>query len=335
MIRDPGFRALTAVAVGGLFAALASAAEPRPLPIEDALREAEITQRVPLEFSPDGQWVAYTVQDPIRIEPPGDVRYEVIPRTGAGPEALGSDIWIVNVAGGQAQNLTEGRGTSWGPTWSPDGRSLAFFSDRDGFARVWIWDVATRGMRRVSDAILRSYFNFEVARWSPDGSRILAKLLPEGLTLEGVRDMTTGPLPASKKDPKGRADREGAPSGAAPEEPERSEAASSADKPDWVNVNRADLAAIEVATGAVRRLTTNLRPRGYWFSPDGSRVAFTDLTGWTRNTQQPNYDLVCRDARRRPDQSPRAKPQHGLRHLGQLVPRREVAGVRPVRSADP
>ena len=48
---------------------------------------------------------------------------------------------------------------------------------------------------------------------------------------------------------------------------------------------------LDVATGTATRLTKDLRPRGYGFSPDGSELFVTDITGWAENTQQPQYDL--------------------------------------------
>ena len=270
--------------------AAAQVSSARPLPVEDALKTAEITQRIPVQLSPDGRRVAFTVQYPERIEPTGDQRYQAIPRTSAGPEALGCDVWVADTDGGAAKNLTQGKGTSWGPVWSPDGRLLAFFSDRDGFSRVWLWDAATGSLRRVSDAIVRTYFNFEVLRWTSDGKRILAKVLPEGKTLEQVIDLTVGPRTEPSTKTAGptvtvfRFEGEG-------EKPKPTAEPPAAGQPGYANVNLADLALLDVSTGNVRRLTRGLRPRGYWFSPDGSELAFTDLQGWTENTQQPIYDL--------------------------------------------
>ncbi len=44
--------------------------------------------------------------------------------------ALG-DLWLMPI-GGTARRLTNDRFVEMHPTWSPDGRSLAFSSDRDG-----------------------------------------------------------------------------------------------------------------------------------------------------------------------------------------------------------
>src|SRR5206468_846287 len=61
------------------------------------------------------------------------------------------------------------------PAWSPDGKSLAYSSDRDGFMNIWVRDVQSgvdRQITRGSAAAMQ-------AAWSPDGSRI-AFSDPEG-----------------------------------------------------------------------------------------------------------------------------------------------------------
>ena len=55
--------------------------------------------------------------------------------------ALG-DLWLMPI-GGTARRLTNDRFVEMHPTWSPDGRSLAFSSDRDGTMDLWVRDLAS------------------------------------------------------------------------------------------------------------------------------------------------------------------------------------------------
>ena len=47
------------------------------------------------------------------------------------------DLFTVDLAG-NITRLTQGQGSNKDPCWSPDGRYLAFVSDRAGKWRVWI-----------------------------------------------------------------------------------------------------------------------------------------------------------------------------------------------------
>ena len=71
------------------------------------------------------------------------LRVTPIPTTSALP----FDIWVVNADGSDARNLTQGRLKRHdGPTWSPDGKRLAFAASPDGSERelqIFVLDVAT------------------------------------------------------------------------------------------------------------------------------------------------------------------------------------------------
>ena len=41
-----------------------------------------------------------------------------------------SDLYVIDLSSGAAQQLTNDRYADLQPTWSPDGRSIAFSSDR-------------------------------------------------------------------------------------------------------------------------------------------------------------------------------------------------------------
>src|ERR1700680_4461608 len=74
------------------------------------------------QISPDGQWVAYTVAT---IDQKANRRV--------------SRIWIAWIDGAHSPVAFTGDSTSsTSPRWSPDGRSLAFLSARDG-GRAQIW----------------------------------------------------------------------------------------------------------------------------------------------------------------------------------------------------
>jgi Tol biopolymer transport system component len=47
------------------------------------------------------------------------------------------EVYIVNVDGSGLRRLTSDPGNDGLPTWSPDGRTLAFVSDRSGQWEVW------------------------------------------------------------------------------------------------------------------------------------------------------------------------------------------------------
>jgi hypothetical protein len=111
---------------------------PQPLAVEDALGQRAFATRIPTDVSPDSRWIAFTLEDPSRRQIRGERRYQYHTRTGATVDADACDVCIVDTETGVSRNLTAGRGTSWGPAWSPDGRHLAFYSDRDGRARLWV-----------------------------------------------------------------------------------------------------------------------------------------------------------------------------------------------------
>jgi Tol biopolymer transport system component/imidazolonepropionase-like amidohydrolase len=80
--------------------------------------------------------------------------------------ALG-DLWLMPV-GGAARRLTSDPALDTAPAWSPDGRSLAYSSDRGGSMNIWIRDLddgTDRQVTRLAAAAMEP-------AWSPDASRL-------------------------------------------------------------------------------------------------------------------------------------------------------------------
>ena len=81
--------------------------------------------------------------------------------------ALG-DIYVQRVGGGISR-ITDGPHVDIDPDWSPDGKSLAYVSDRGGRMQIWIHDMATGDARLLPLEISDNSFS---PAWSPDGKKI-------------------------------------------------------------------------------------------------------------------------------------------------------------------
>lgn len=85
--------------------------------------------------------------------------------------ALG-DLWLMPIGpstalgtSGGARRLTEDPFVEMDPTWSPDGRSIAFSSDRDGGMDLWVRDIASGAEKKVASGATK-------ASWSHRGAEI-------------------------------------------------------------------------------------------------------------------------------------------------------------------
>jgi len=82
------------------------------------------------------------------------------------------DIYVVPVTGGPARAITTGPAFDSHPRFSPDGKAIAFTSDRSGIENVWLMDADGKNPRALTtekDAYVRS------AAWTPDGNYLVAR----------------------------------------------------------------------------------------------------------------------------------------------------------------
>jgi dipeptidyl aminopeptidase/acylaminoacyl peptidase len=139
------------LSLGVLLSSAAAAQSPRKLTLDDLYRLRDVSGP---EISPDGAWVAYTVSAPDTAKDKAD-----------------SDVWMVSWDGRRTLRLTTSKFSEHTPRWSPDGRYLAFLSDRDDpreVQQVWLLDRAGGEGQRVTDLPggVSEY------AWSPDGKRL-------------------------------------------------------------------------------------------------------------------------------------------------------------------
>lgn len=272
-------------------AALAEVQQARPLAVADVLDIRSFGEISPVVLSPDGKWIAYSVLDNRRTKSESS---DAFTRTGVISRSEG-DVWISNTESGQARNLTEARGANWQPSWSPNGRYLAFLSNRDGSgqAKVWVWDAIQDELRSVSNLPIRASRRDEIA-WMPDSSKLLVATVPQGLSVEEYVRSVLGPNETQKREKQAADGATVAVYEGKPITPGSSFA------PPPFNLDEYslhDLVLIDTASGQTEFVTRGKRIDRYLLSPDGSHVVyavperFYTAGSWQRVYSLFNVDL--------------------------------------------
>ncbi|MYH80464.1 S9 family peptidase [Candidatus Poribacteria bacterium] len=151
--------------------------EMNPLTLEDLLKFNTFVGRVPIVITNDGNWIAYNTQNREQYE--GGGGNSAYSKTGVMIEMAYGTIWVTNTRTDEHRNLTPNWGSSWAPRWSPQGTHLAFFSDRMGKPHLFIWNRESDDMQEFASETVRTFFGFEVSKWTPDGRFVLFKSISE------------------------------------------------------------------------------------------------------------------------------------------------------------
>ncbi|HKR15369.1 MAG TPA: protein kinase [Pyrinomonadaceae bacterium] len=85
------------------------------------------------------------------------------------PRHTQDDVVVVNRDGSNWRDLTNDKFFDRYPRWSPDGKRVAFVSDRAGRYEVWMLDAETTNLRQIT---FDSTGDTTFPLWSPDGARI-------------------------------------------------------------------------------------------------------------------------------------------------------------------
>ena len=132
------------------------ASSPKLLTPEASLNLRSISD---LQFSPDGNRLAFVVTEPAK------------------GERRARHIWIYEKQSGSIRQFTYSAKSDFLPRWSPDGKQLAFLSDRDEQQQVY----AMRADGGEASALTKGKRDVKNFAWSPDGKQI-AYLAPDAKT---------------------------------------------------------------------------------------------------------------------------------------------------------
>ena len=153
---------LALLAVGETAATGAADGSEHPFSVHDMVTMERLGSPQP---SPDGRWIVFTRRT---------YDWE--------SDRTATNLWVVSIEGGQPRRLTASRAHDTGPRWSPDGKTIAFISNRGGSSQIWT--IAPGG----GEATQRTDLPVDVGnvQWSPDGARFAftAEVYPDCPDLE-------------------------------------------------------------------------------------------------------------------------------------------------------
>src|SRR6266850_3507377 len=112
-----------------------------------------------LQFSPDGNRLAFVVTEPAK------------------GERRARHIWIYEKLSASLRQFTYSAKSDFLPRWSPDGKQLAFLSDREDQQQIY----AMRANGGEASALTKGKRGVQNFAWSPDGKQI-AFLAPDAKT---------------------------------------------------------------------------------------------------------------------------------------------------------
>jgi dipeptidyl aminopeptidase/acylaminoacyl peptidase len=104
-----------------------------------------------LQLSPGGRMIAMVVSEPAK------------------PSGQRRNIWIYDSAARSLKQFTASPKADTRPRWSPDGRTLAFLSNREGVNQVYLIPLAGGEARPLTE----SKTGIDFFDWSPDGKRLV------------------------------------------------------------------------------------------------------------------------------------------------------------------
>jgi len=123
----------------------------------------------PVPFTAEGMWTLDRLGEPA-LSPDGRLAVVPVTRYDVPANKGFTDLWLIPTTGGPARQLTSDPAPDTQPTFSPDGKWIAFVSRRGEDKENQIYVIAVDGgeARRVTQVPTGA----DLPRWFPDGQRL-------------------------------------------------------------------------------------------------------------------------------------------------------------------
>ncbi|MGQ0649416.1 MAG: S9 family peptidase [Gemmatimonadaceae bacterium] len=268
------------------------------------------------QISPDGLWVAYIRQ---WSDISTDRRY--------------SNVWLVKSDGSERRPITSGKFTETTPQWSPDGKRLAWISNRGGSPQLYVRWMDTGETHAITNAPTPP----TAVAWSPNGQQLAFLALvpkpplvvgealtpPPGATwaaspkytdrlvfrYDGVGELPAGFVHAFVVSADGGVPRQvtsgdhhhggqvfgGGSMAWTPDGAELVLPARRGENPEW-NARETDLWSVSIRDGTMKRLTDRFGPdQAPAVSPDGRNIAWVGYDDRKQGYQNTQLYVMNRD----------------------------------------
>jgi Tol biopolymer transport system component len=213
-------------------------------------------------LSPSGRYLAYT----LRLEKKSKFRHIEWFGSGAPRIADSAQLWVTDLYEKRSFAPHAEDARSWSGAWSPAEDRLAFLSDKEGVAQLWLWEAENDDVSRLSDVPFFSATSSPPLQWSLDGKRIFAAVF-QGDWTPG-KEVWRVPLPRLG---------ETSPDELTVEVFRSPDQGGRFFTDAQLEHNLPDLAVLDLASGEVQRILSSTSLDIFVASPDGNYVAIQGI----------------------------------------------------------